>query len=120
MSPAGDAERRTSLLRVKLRALVTSHRPATAGAKPTSVAEGVALQAEGRAWVLVEEPDGGRGFGRALLWGLHRRCEELHVLMDDPFSADAAARQAACFRMRVTVWSVEGRGLARVEPSPLP
>ena len=119
MSSADGAERRTSLLRVKLRALVTSHWTDAADTEPASVAEGVALQAGGRAWVLVEEPDRGRGFGRALLWGLHRRCEELHVLMDDPFSADTAARQAACFRMPVTVWSIEGRELVRVEPSPL-
>jgi hypothetical protein len=120
MSSAGDPERRTSLLRVKLRALVTSHWPDAADAEPASVADGVALQAGGRAWVLVEEPDGGRGFGRALLWGLHQQCGELHVLIDHPASAEAAARQAACFRIPVTVWRVEGRELVRAEPMPLP
>src|SRR2546423_4383942 len=120
MSSIGDPEGRASLLKVKLRALVTSHWADAADTYPVSVADGVALQAGGRAWVLVEKPDGGRGFGRALLWGLHQRCEELHVLMDDGTFADAATRQAACFRTPVTVWKVEGRELVQSHPSPLP
>lgn len=120
MSSTGDRERRASLLSVKLRALAKSRWVDVADAKPVAVADGIALQTGGRAWVLVEEPDGGRGFARALLWGLHQRCADLHVLMDDATFADAAARQAACFRTPVTVWKVEGRELVQAEPSPLP
>jgi hypothetical protein len=120
VSSVSDPRRRTNLLAAKLRALVKTRWGQAADAEPASVAGGVALQADGRAWCLVAEPDGGRGFARALLWGLHRRCEELHVLMDDGSFADAAARQAACFRTPVTVWAVGGRELAQVELSPLP
>ena len=85
------------LLAAKLRALLKRYWPEVASAEPTAAAGGMAVHRDGRAWALVDDTDPGRGFARALLWGLHRDAAEVHVLSEDSPALGAAARQAACF-----------------------
>ncbi|MDQ4134069.1 MAG: hypothetical protein M3179_12910 [Actinomycetota bacterium] len=115
-----EAERRARLLGVKLRALLKRYWPEAEGAEPISVAGGMAVHLDERAWALVDDTDSRKGFGRALLWGLHRGVTELHVLVDHSPAVVGLARQAAAFRTSVTVWAVEGAEIERVDPEPLP
>ena len=114
-----DPERRAMLLVAKLRALVKRGWPEVT-VEPTPAAGGAAIHLDQRAWVLVDGTDAALGFARALLWGLHRRVTELHVLMDRNADVPAVARQAACFRTSITVWEVVGADLAVVHAEPLP
>ena len=91
-----------------------------AAVQPLPAAGGMAAEAGGRAWVLVDETDVVRGFARALLWGLHREVAELHVLVDQGPELPALARQAACFRTPVSVWAVAGGDLQLGESVALP
>ncbi len=117
-----DPERRRRLLAAKLRALLRTGWPEEAPGDPAAGGGGVSLEAGGRGWVLLDDGDGDllHGFARALLWGLHRGVQELHVLAADHSDLVAAARQAACFALTATVWAVDGTSLRRVEPVPLP
>ena len=119
-SQHADPERRARLLAVKLRALVKRGWPEAGAVEPVPAAGALAAAHEGRAWVLVDEAEPARSFARALLWGLHRGVGELHVLVDQGPDLAALARQAACFRSPVTVWSVSGADLEPVRPVPLP
>ena len=108
------------LLAAKLRALLKRYWAEVASAEPTAAAGGMAVLSDGRAWVLIDDADPGRGFARALLWALHRDAAEVHVLSEDSPALGAAARQAACFRTSVTVWGVSGAEVAQVAAAPLP
>ncbi|MDQ4148524.1 MAG: hypothetical protein M3164_00785 [Actinomycetota bacterium] len=114
-----DPERRTRLLAAKLRALLKRHWPDAGRGEPVGAAGGVAVQQGSWAWILADG-DATQGFARALLWALHRRVAELHVLADAGPALVAAARQAVCFRTSITVWAIDGTELATVDPAPLP
>ena len=114
-----DPERRARLLGAKLRALLKRYWPEAAGAEPRPAAGGMGVDRDRQAWLLVDDADPGRGFARALLWGLHRGAAELHVLIDSSAALGGVARQAACFRTEVTVWAVSGAELGRVDPVPV-
>lgn len=117
-----DPERRRRLLATKLRALLRTGWPEETPAEPAAGGGGVAVDAGGRGWVLLDNHDVEplHGFARALLWGLPRGVEELHVLADDHPDLAAAARQAVCFKVTVAVWAVHSTSLRAVEPVPLP
>lgn len=117
--PTLDPERRTMLLAAKLRALVKRRWPEVGAAEATPAAGGVAIHLDGRAWVLVDGTDAAQGFARALLWGLHRRVRELHVLMDRNADVPAVTRQADCFRTPITIWEVVAAELAVLHAEPL-
>jgi hypothetical protein len=114
-----DAERRSRLQAVKLRALVAEH--LGAGSLPDDAvfgfAPGAGLVHEATAWVLlVEEP--GRRLGAALAAAVRRGAERLEVITE----ADAGllARRAAEFSFPIAVWAAAGRRLVPVGPEPVP
>ncbi len=115
-----DPERRRRLLAAKLRALIKRGWPDVDVPEPTAAAGGVAVRVRGAGWVLPDDSECVRGFARALLWGLHRHVEELHVLFDAASGLEAVARQAACFRTSVAVWAVTGATPTPAEAPPLP
>jgi hypothetical protein len=114
-----DPQRRQGLLLAKARVLLKRYWPETAGADAVPGAGGVTVRHGDAAWVLVDDPDPGRGFARALLWGLNRGVGSLHILVDAGPGAAALARRAAEFRTPVGVWAVAGTTVEPVAVEPL-
>lgn len=119
---SSDAERRSRLLAVKLRALVRDHLGGEQpGESPQVFAPGAALLTDTRTWMLIDG-DASRGLGAALAWGLrHERPLSLLVERD----SGLLARRAVCFDVDLEIWHVDDRALlpaiadvesARVKP----
>lgn len=111
--------RRTRLRAVKLRALVREHLGGDVGGADADAVfpPGAALvDAEGAAWVLVEEgPE--RGLGPALAWAHRHGARSLHLLAER--ETGLLARRAACFDLPVSVWHVADRRLVPAVAEPL-
>ncbi|MFN0091900.1 MAG: hypothetical protein ACKVWR_16795 [Acidimicrobiales bacterium] len=107
--PSLGADRRAGLLAVKLGALVRDHL-GDAERAPASFSGGAALvDAERRAWILLDNP--AVGVGACMAWAAKHDVARLDVLVDAGPGAGAAARRAAYFASPPTVWAVEGRAL---------
>ncbi len=102
------AAQRSSLLSMKLVALVRDH-TGTADVHPAGgFGGGAAALVDGEAWVLLDvQPE--RGLGAALAWALRREATALHVLAER--ATGHLARRAAGFSLPISVWHVEGRSL---------
>ncbi len=78
--------------------------------------------ADGRGWVLVDEPDAGR-FGPALVWALRQGVSRVCVLVEASAGAGrqaaaVMARRAPLFSLPIEVLAVEGRALSPVTAAP--
>ena len=117
IDPPAGAERRASLLGVKLRALVDGGAEASA---PAGLGIGVGLLAEGTAWVLVDVDaahPADRMLGPALAWAVRQGADRLVVMSDHPLGV--VARRAGLFDMPIEVRRVDGRSLVGVEAVPV-
>jgi hypothetical protein len=124
-APNGD-ERRSRLLGIKLRTLVSEHLGHPIVAEPEGFPNGAALVVASTAetstdprtaWVLV---DGGseRALGAALAWAIRHDATSLHLVAND--HTGLLARRAQRFAFPITVWFAEDRALLPVIPEPLP
>lgn len=123
-----DAERRSRLLSVKLRALVREHlgRDSDDDGEPVVFAPGAALVSAGAVWVLIDG-DARRSLGATLAWVSGTAgamsavaAAPIHLLVES--GSGALARRAALLDREVTVWHVDDRSLlpAVAEPHPAP
>lgn len=111
MSAGADAERRSRLLSLKLRALVRDH---TGGDDSGDVAvfePGAALVRKDAIWLLVDS-DTERAFGRALAWSLARdESNRVPVKILVERDSGLLARRAELFDLDIEVWHVDERSL---------
>lgn len=105
---SADAERRSRLLAVKLRALVRDHLGGEQpGESPQVFAPGAALLTDSRTWLFIDG-DATRGLGHALAWGLrHEKPISLLVERD----SGLLARRAHLFDLDLEIWHVDDRTL---------
>jgi hypothetical protein len=115
-----DPSRRTVLVETKLRALVRGRwGAAAAGSDASQLPIGAALRAaDGSAgWVLADQDRAAGGvLGGALAWAMREAVAELHLLAEKD---GRLARQAGGFAFPVSVWLVDGAGLAPAVAEPL-
>jgi hypothetical protein len=78
------------------------------------------LNRDGRAWVLVEQPDE-RSLGGVLAWALQQGARSLDLLLDQagPGVVGAMARRAGAFVTSIRVWEVSERDLIEGTATPL-
>jgi hypothetical protein len=113
--PAGDGDRRSRLLGIKLRALVGDH-VGGIEAEPQRFPKGAALVVDDSAWVLVDGP-AARSLGPALAWALRAGAASLNIVADH--DTGALARRATRFGFPIRVWFAEGRVLLPAVAEPL-
>jgi len=110
-----STSRRSELLAIKLKALVSDHLGHPIEDDPATFPTGAALMVGDAAWVLADGP-AARSLGGALVWALRRSASQLHLIAE----ADTGllARRAAAFTLPTSVWFAEGRTLlpAVIEP----
>jgi hypothetical protein len=106
--PTDEADRRSRLNGIKLRALVRDHLGVAEVAEPEGFAPGAALVNDGAAWVLLDRDPTSR-LGAALLWGSRRKASAVNVVAE--VGTGILARRASAFAPDVTVWHAEGRTL---------
>lgn len=110
-----DAERRSRLLGVKLRALVRDHLGRDVG-EPDEFVPGAAIVDHGTAWVLLDDqPE--RRLGAAVVWAVRRDVERLELIAEA--GTGLLVRRAEQFGDSVGVWHAEGRALLPAVPEPL-
>lgn len=119
---SADAERRSRLLSVKLRALVRDH----LGCDDDSVGDarpfggGAALVRNDSLWVLFDA-DARPSLGAAIAWAERNRRDDesvIHVLVER--GSGVLARRAPLFELPLSVWHVEDRVLLSAVPEPYP
>ena len=106
---SADAERRSRLLSLKLRALVRGHLglDSEPDGTPEVFALGAAFVTAHDVWVLVDG-DATRSLGPSLAWCL-RFDRHVHLLVER--DSGIIARRAALFSLPVTVWHVDEKSL---------
>lgn len=113
---SADAERRSRLLSLKLRALVREHLGLDSDpvGTPEVFSLGAAFVADDSVWVLVDG-DASRAFGPTLAWS-SKFNRPIHLLVEQ--DSGVLARRATLFNTSVTVWHVNEKSLlpAVVEP----
>jgi hypothetical protein len=116
-----SSARRSHLLGVKLRALVSDHVAERVDGDVETFPNGAALLHGGVAWVLVDG-DATRSLGAALAWAVRRSATSLEVIAETDTSL--LARRAEHITMPTGVWHAEGRLLlpavaeALIRPEP--
>jgi hypothetical protein len=108
-----DAERRSRLVGLKLRALVRDHLADDAVPEASGFALGAALRHGDEAWVLLDERP---VLGAALAWMLRSGATSLNVVAEK--ETGLLARRAADFAAPVTVWHAIERSLVPAVPEP--
>lgn len=113
---SADAERRSRLLSLKLRALVREHLGLESDPEgtPEVFALGAAFVTNDDVWLLVDG-DATRSLGPSLAWSLKFN-RQVHILVER--DSGIIARRASFFTLPVTVWHVDGKSLlpAVIEP----
>jgi hypothetical protein len=113
---SADAERRSRLLSLKLRALVREHLGLESEPEgtPHVFALGAAFVTETDVWLLVDG-DATRSFGPSMAWS-SKFDRHVHLLVER--DSGVIARRAALFSAQMTVWHVNEKSLlpAVVEP----
>lgn len=111
MSAGADAERRSRLLSLKLRALVRDHTGGDDSGDAAVFEPGAALVRDDAVWLLVES-ETERALGRAVAWSLARDGSNrmpIKILVER--DSGLLARRAALFGLDVEVWHVDERSL---------
>ncbi len=108
--------RRSQLLAIKLKALVSDHSGRPVEAEAETFPTGAALLCDGEAWVLADGP-ASRSLGGALVWAIRRSATHLHLIAEH--DTGILARRSASFSMPISVWLGEGRTLRPAEAEPL-
>lgn len=106
---SADAERRSRLLSLKLRALVREHLGLDSDpvGTPEVFSLGAAFVANDSVWVLVDG-DASRAFGPTLAWS-SKFNRPVHLLVEQ--DSGVLARRATLFNTSVTVWHVNDKSL---------
>ena len=106
---SADAERRSRLLSLKLRALVRGHLGLESDPEgtPEVFALGAALVTGEHVWILVDG-DASRSLGPSLAWSL-KFDRHVHLLVER--DSGIVARRAALFSLPVSVWHVNDKSL---------
>jgi hypothetical protein len=116
------SERRSSLLRLKLGALVTHRWPvAIDETEPGSFPDGATLldRSGHRLWVLIDDGDDAEHrLGGVLAVARRDGATEVHVIAEDPGAGAVLARRAALFAMAPEVWRTDGLDLRSVDAAP--
>jgi hypothetical protein len=110
-----DAERRSRLLGLKLRALVRDHLADESVGDARPFTPGAALRHGDAAWVLLDDRPGNM-LGAALAWMLRSGASSLHVIAEQ--DTGVLARRALAFEPPVSVWHADGRSLLPAVPEP--
>lgn len=111
-----DAERRSRLVGLKLRALVRDHLADESVGEATAFSPGAALRHGDAAWVLLDQRPG-MMLGAALGWMLRSGASSLHVIAEE--ATGVLARRAEEFAIPISVWHADGRTLLPAVPEPL-
>lgn len=112
-----DAERRSRLLGVKLRALVAEHLGDEVSAEPQTFPNGAALVDEDSAWILIDG-DASTSLGRALAWAIRHDVSRVGIVAEE--GSGVLARRAAGFRFPIEVWFPMERTLVPAVAEPVP
>jgi len=115
-----QADRRSRLLGVKLRALIGGHLgdpDALATVEPAPFPGGAALVVDRRAWVLVDGA-ADRTLGAALAWAIRNDADELDLVAEH--HTGLLARRADAFELATRIWFAEERSLLATVAEPLP
>lgn len=110
-----DADRRSRLLGVKLRALVRDHLADESVGEASPFAPGAALRHGDVAWVLLDDRPGIM-LGAALAWMLRTGASSLQVIAEH--DTGVLARRAAAFATPISVWHAHARSLLPAVPEP--
>lgn len=113
-------EERLGQLRVaKLVALVGVDRSTARDAGPLGSGAGL-IDADGRAWVLVESATR-RSLGGVMTWAVRKAATSLVLVVDAPVEvAGHLAREAAEFALPIEVRRIDGTSAVVAEPTPVP
>ena len=111
-----DDARRSNLLGIKLRSLVSEHLATAVDADVEALPGGAALVHDTAAWVLIDGA-ADRSLGAALAWAVRRSALELHLISGS--GGGVAARRAQAFTMPISVWFAQDRTLLPVVAEPL-
>ncbi len=109
-------DRRSRLLGIKLRALVTEHLGREVVADAQGFPSGAALVDDGEAWVLVDGA-AARSLGPALAWAIRHDARALHLVVEH--DTGLLARRAQRLAFPITVWYPQDRTLLPVVAEPL-
>jgi hypothetical protein len=112
---AATDDRRSRLLGIKLRALVSEYRGRDV-VESQPFPSGAALVDDAAAWVLVDG-SAARSLGPALAWAIRHDATSLHLVVEH--DTGQLARRAQRLAFPVTVWYPEDRMLLPVVPEPL-
>ncbi len=113
---SADAERRSRLLSLKLRALVREHLGLESDPQgtPEVFSLGAAFITDDAVWTLIDG-DASRALGPTLAWAT-RHNRHIHVLVEK--DSGVVARRAAFFKQSITVWHVDEKSLLPAVPEP--
>ena len=111
------AERRSRLLGIKLKALISSHLGREIVDETSGFPNGAAVLVGDAAWVLVDG-DASRSLGGALSWAIRQPATSLNLIATS--DTGLLARRADRFRFPVSVWFPEDRELLPAIAAPLP
>lgn len=113
---SADAERRSRLLSLKLRALVREHLGLESDPQgtPEVFSLGAAFLTDDAVWVLIDG-DASRALGPALAWA-NKHQRDIHVLVEK--DSGVIARRAELFTLPITVWHVDEKSLLPAVPEP--
>lgn len=111
-----EGNRRSRLLGIKLRALVSEHLSVEVTADVETFPHGAALVHDGIAWVLADG-DAARSLGAALVWTIRRSAQALQLIAASHTAL--LTRRADQFSLPTMVWFVEERTLLPALAEPL-
>jgi hypothetical protein len=106
---SADAERRSRLLSLKLRALVREHLGLESDPQgtPEVFSLGAAFLTDEAVWILIDG-DASRALGPTLAWAT-RHNKDIHVLVEK--DSGILARRAEFFSSSITVWHIDEKSL---------
>jgi hypothetical protein len=111
------AERRSRLLGVKLRALISDHLGREVVDETSGFPDGAAVLVGDAAWVLADG-DASRSLGGALSWAVRQPATSLNLIASS--GTGLLARRADRFRFPVSVWFPKDRELLPAMAAPIP
>lgn len=113
---SADAERRSRLLSLKLRALVREHLGLESDPQgtPEVFSLGAAFLTDDAVWTLIDG-DATRALGPTLAWA-SRHERHIHILVEK--DSGVVARRAAFFNHSISVWHVDEKSLLPAVPEP--
>jgi hypothetical protein len=119
LDPDAARQRRSRLVGLKLRALVSDHLGDRSIGEPAGFSPGAALLHGEAAWVLLDDRPAER-LGAALIWAIRAGASSVHLIADAAADTGVLARRADMFTIPISVWRADGRQLVAADPAPRP